>query len=105
MLLEDARKLGDTSCTTCVKNGGIQKGLRAEVKGTVVTTDPPVLDITSVKYLTADEVGCAAIDDSSMEEGSDGDASVTAPTDAPSTAVRSSAVLAALVTGVLVVAV
>ena len=58
MLLDEGRKLGDDSCTTCTEKAGIAKGLRAEVMGTVVTVDPPVLEITSVKYLMDGDMGC-----------------------------------------------
>ena len=59
MLMTDARKLGDESCTTCTENGGIKKGLRYEVQGTVLTVDPPVLEVQMVKHLKEGEKGCA----------------------------------------------
>lgn len=48
----------ELGCTTCDGTGTLHKGMRAEVRGTVVTVDPPVLDVISVKYLEGDTQGC-----------------------------------------------
>ena len=80
MLLNDARKLGDDSCTTCTEKAGIAKGLRAEVKGTVKTIDPPVLDITSVKFLMDGDMGCQ---DMAMDDGGSSSTEPPAEAEAP----------------------
>ena len=59
MLLEQSRALGDATCTTCTGEGSMAKGLRMEIKGTVVTVDPPVLELTSAEVLESGAMGCA----------------------------------------------
>ena len=56
MLLDSARQVGD--CSTCDGGGGLKRGYRAEVIGFVLTLDPPVLQVASVRTLDGGEVGC-----------------------------------------------
>lgn len=60
-LLALGRRLGSKQdgCTTCEGTGTIVKGMRAEVRGTVVTLDPPVIAVASVKALAEGEQGCS----------------------------------------------
>lgn len=59
-VVEVGRGLGDSSagCTTCGDSGMQARGLRVSVTGTVVTTNPPVLEVTSVTGLQGDAAGC-----------------------------------------------
>lgn len=79
-LVTMGRALGsvDDGCTTCEGTGVVVKGLTAEVKGTVVSLDPPVMDATSVKILTGGEQGCPE-----MTSTTDGDDMEPEATDAP----------------------
>ncbi|KAG7344576.1 hypothetical protein IV203_022584 [Nitzschia inconspicua] len=60
MVIESGRAVGSKSagCTTCGDTGSQARGFRASVSGTVVTTDPPVLDVQSVSPLIGDAEGC-----------------------------------------------
>ncbi|CAB9497341.1 expressed unknown protein [Seminavis robusta] len=77
-LLTLGRQIGDLEggCTTCDGTGSLLKGFRAEVRGTVATIDPPVIDVTSVSYLEGDAQGCAELATSTSDaNGSPQDAS------------------------------
>jgi hypothetical protein len=82
MVIEAGRALGskDAGCTTCGDTGMQERGLRVSVTGTVVTTDPPVLEVTSVTALEGDAMGCM-----DMDGGGGGDTGET-PTVAPTVA-------------------
>jgi hypothetical protein len=94
----------------------MQKGLRAQVHGTVVTVDPPVLNITSVQFLMAGEMGCMEtmdnMDESTTDAASDepsttdasGSEATAVTTEAPtSAAVPLSTWLAALMSATMLV--
>jgi hypothetical protein len=82
MVIEAGRALGskDAGCTTCGDAGMQERGLRVSVTGTVVTTYPPVLEVTSVTALEGDAMGCM-----DMDGGGGGDTGET-PTVAPTVA-------------------
>lgn len=83
LLTDTARQLGSKAlgCNTCGEDGTIQKGLRMEVRGTVVTVDPPVLEVSSIKYLPEGEMGCGDVG---------GDEMMTTTTDGGSTEIDES---------------
>ena len=56
MLMELGKQVG--SCSDCDGSGTIETGLRMEVRGTVQSLEPPVIDISEVKALIGDEQGC-----------------------------------------------
>ncbi|CAB9522830.1 expressed unknown protein [Seminavis robusta] len=79
-ILADARAVG--SCSTCDGSGSLVKGYRAEIKGTVKTVDPPVLDITGVTYLADGADGCPDVPKPACTDGA-ATTDSTASTDAP----------------------
>jgi len=68
VLLTTSRALGDSSCTTCEGGGAMKKGLRMEVRGTVVTLDPPVIDLVSAGVLEEGMMGCKAMEEPATVE-------------------------------------
>lgn len=90
-LMALGRRLGSkqAGCTTCDGTGTMVKGMRAEVRGTVVTLDPPVVSVSSVKALAEGEQGCgdevAEDATSNMEE----EATTIMEEEAPSTTATS----------------
>jgi hypothetical protein len=58
-LLEAARSEG--ICDTCGDSGTLEKGFRGEVRGIVITTNPPVINVTEFLYLPVGQEGCTDV--------------------------------------------
>ena len=106
MLLELGKQVG--SCSDCDDSGTIRNGLRMEVRGTVVSLEPAVIDIEEVKALLGDEQGCpefasATADGATNATDLPGSDSSTTGASIPSGAVSLSAV-SSVVTMLAVVA-
>jgi len=75
LLITVGRQLGQ--CDTCT--GILEKGMRLQVRGTVVTLDPPVIDVTSVDYLEEGAQGCPELTSDAGPTTSDADAGGATP--------------------------
>ena len=58
LLITAGRQVGGAGCSTCEGAGTKEKGLRMQVQGTVLSLEPPVLDVGSAVVLAEGEIGC-----------------------------------------------
>lgn len=91
MLMDLGKQVG--SCSDCDDSGTIRKGLRMEVRGTVVSLEPAVIDIEEVQALLGDEQGCPELafstaDANTNATGTPGSGSSTTGATTPSGAIR-----------------